>query len=197
MTTFYSQPCCPACVCTSQSTGPGSPHGALKVTSILCLQAEAGSLLPCLNKKKKGKDGEEKPCPAWARREKHHLDVRVCPLPGLMKAEGSADLTEWAVSCLQEALLQPCRALSPQQLKDKLLLITSLISFHGTSFPTCLLLVSSFSFFPKMTISCVLLMLTQTCWEFFVIPQGCSQYCCKRTIEKSYIALFRPAPFAT
>lgn len=175
MTTFYSQPCCPACVCTSQSTGPGSPHGALKVTSIFCLQAEAGSLLPCLNKKKKGKDGEEKPCPAWARREKHHLDVRVCLLPGLMKAEGSADLAEWAES---PACRRPCcspAGLSPQQLKDKLLLITSLISFHGTSFPTCLLLVSSFSFFPKMTISsCVLLMLTQTCWEFFVIPQGCS-----------------------
>lgn len=105
MTTFYSQPCCPACVCTSQSTGPGSPHGALKVTSILCLQAEAGSLLPCLNKKKKGKDGEDKPCPAWARREKHHLDVRVCPLPGLMKAEGSADLAEWAES---PACRRPC-----------------------------------------------------------------------------------------
>lgn len=134
--TPFSHPCCPAYARMGSNMGLGSATEVKKF--ICCPDVEADNVLPCLNKRKRQKEREEKSCPTWGWKERLQLNVWVRLTLILLRLEGYMHVTRAAVAIRCRQLIM-C-SVSPSKTQPFFLLITPLPFSPRMLLPVCLLL---------------------------------------------------------
>lgn len=154
----------------SLSAGPGRCCSATEVKiSYTVLTLRQGNMLPCLNKRKRGKDREEKTFPTQGWRERLQLNVWVCLVLILLRLEGRRHAPVRPCLCCRQLLvffMSPSRA-QPSEAEERR---SYQLLFSCLSLGCCCLPASWFCC--QRIISKLGASDTQICWEFYVLLTG-------------------------